>query len=791
MVLVALAGWASAGSAQGPQVPSVAIEPAGPSQAEIVARGRAVQDTAAVVERQIEGLARLDQIRRAIDESGVRQQELASIIAAMGSVEYARPERLLRVRDLALAHEQRLGQEVAAIGDRLDVLAASRAEWLGRLGVWSAWEQSAPDLPEIAPLLPEIVAARGRIEEVLAENDAAAAALTALHEEARTALASARRLVDEIEGVRAGRREALLRADQPILFTPAYLAGFGEVAAWRPTEELGLAAIPSFLREHAGLLLLHIALVLALALVARRIRPHARPEGGWSGVLHHPWAFGAFGATVLLNNRYLVAPPLWDVVTWSVLAASGAVLASMLARGRAVRLMIVSVAAVYPLVLLAEAIHLPTPIFRLGLAAAAAAATIGFPLLSLQSDPATPTGRQARVALRVTAALSAAVLLAQVIGFDQLSRWLVHAMLVSAYVVLTVVFLIVVTRGAIKTLLRVEFIGRARYVGSVGIPLAERVVRILNIVFVISGALALLDVWEVAPAPTVTWNRIVSAGFVVAGIEITVGRIIAAAFVVYLAGVASWLARTLVNEEVSRGWSLERGVTESINTLVHYAVITLGVLLGLGALGVQLQNFAIIAGALGVGIGFGLQNVVNNFVSGLILLFERPVRVGDTVEIDGEWGTIKKIGLRSTVVVTFTQAELIVPNADLVSQKVTNWSLTNPITRVAIPVGVAYGSDVQRVLEILVDTARTHPAVLEEPAPNALFMGFGDSSLDFELRIWIREIAARLVAKSAVMIEIDRRFREAGIEIPFPQRDLHIRSMDPSIAESVAAKDGE
>jgi potassium-dependent mechanosensitive channel len=269
-----------------------------------------------------------------------------------------------------------------------------------------------------------------------------------------------------------------------------------------------------------------------------------------------------------------------------------------------------------------------------------------------------------------------------------------------------------------------------------------------------------------------------------------VGRILLAALLVYLAMTVSWLARTIVNEEAARSWSFERGVADSINTLVHYAVITLGIIFGLGALGVELQNFAIVAGAVGVGIGFGLQTVVNNFVSGLILLFERPVRVGDTVEIEGEWGTIKKIGLRSTVVITFTQSELIVPNADLVSQKVTNWTLTNPVTRVPVNVGVAYGSDVQKVLQILTEAGAAHPSVSKAPAPAALFMGFGDSSLDFELRIWVDDISSRLVARSAVLAEIDRRFREEGIEIPFPQRDLNIRTLDPAVARAVLSPAG-
>jgi potassium-dependent mechanosensitive channel len=253
----------------------------------------------------------------------------------------------------------------------------------------------------------------------------------------------------------------------------------------------------------------------------------------------------------------------------------------------------------------------------------------------------------------------------------------------------------------------------------------------------------------------------------------------------------SWRLRTAVRSEVARRVDFDRGVGDSINRLLHYSLITVGVFVALSAIGVQLQNFAIIAGALGIGIGFGLQNVVNNFVSGLILLFERPVRVGDTVVLDGEWGTIRKIGLRSTIMLTFDQSEMIVPNADLVSEKVTNWTLSNPIARMIMPVGVAYGSDITNVLDILREAGRAHESVLDEPEPMALFVGFGDSSLDFELRVWVREIRLRLEVRSVVLTEVERRLTEAGIEIPFPQRDMHVRSVDPSIAGALGTRTAE
>jgi small-conductance mechanosensitive channel len=203
--------------------------------------------------------------------------------------------------------------------------------------------------------------------------------------------------------------------------------------------------------------------------------------------------------------------------------------------------------------------------------------------------------------------------------------------------------------------------------------------------------------------------------------------------------------------------------------------------LALLALGFEFTKLTILLSALGVGIGFGLQAVVNNFVSGLILLFERPVRVGDYIEIGGNWAEIQKIGLRATTVQTFDQADVIIPNADLITNQVTNWTLSNRRVRLIIPVGVAYGSDVALVMETLMMCPEASSNVAKTPAPQVLFLSFGESSLDFELRVWVLDADERIKVKSELHQAIDRSFREAKIEIAFPQRDLHLRSLDESV----------
>jgi potassium efflux system protein len=216
--------------------------------------------------------------------------------------------------------------------------------------------------------------------------------------------------------------------------------------------------------------------------------------------------------------------------------------------------------------------------------------------------------------------------------------------------------------------------------------------------------------------------------------------------------------------------------------IVRLILITLGFVLAFGAAEIDMSNVAIIFGALGVGIGFGLQNIFNNLVSGLILAFERPIQVGDIIQIASLnlMGEVKDIGIRASVVRTFDGAEVVVPNGNLISNELINWTLSDQRRRQEIIVGVAYGTDINNVLEILNEVISDHENVLKNPAPLIIFAGFGDSSLNFRVLFWTR-FDVGLTTKSAVGVAIDEAFKKAGVEIPFPQRDLHLRSVSDSI----------
>jgi potassium efflux system protein len=259
--------------------------------------------------------------------------------------------------------------------------------------------------------------------------------------------------------------------------------------------------------------------------------------------------------------------------------------------------------------------------------------------------------------------------------------------------------------------------------------------------------------------------------------EISIHDVAVFLAVLFSAIIISRLLRFVLTEEILPRFRLPRGVPGAVDVLARYGVLLLGFFIALAAAGVDLSKVTLLVSALGVGIGFGLQNVVNNFVSGLILVFEHPVQVGDFVEVGTAFGEVRKIGFRSSVLRTPDGAEVIIPNGELVGARFVNWSLSDRLRRISIPVSVAYGTDPNRVIELLLAVARKHPAVLAEPAPLAVFDRFSDNALNFTLLCW-SFVDRVFLGQSELTIAINNAFKEAGIQIPFPQQDVHVHWPD-------------
>jgi potassium efflux system protein len=228
---------------------------------------------------------------------------------------------------------------------------------------------------------------------------------------------------------------------------------------------------------------------------------------------------------------------------------------------------------------------------------------------------------------------------------------------------------------------------------------------------------------------------------------------------------------------VFRRLSIEAGGRYAVNQLAKYVLFSIGFISVANELGGSWSQVQWLVAALSVGLGFGLQEIFANMVSGIILLFERPIRVGDTVTIGTITGKVSRIQMRATTLIDLDQKDLIVPNKTFITSQLINWTLSDPITRVVIPVGIAYDSDIELAYQVMIDTVKSTPMVLEEPEPSVLMIGFGDSSLNFSIRIFVSELPNRLPVMHDLHFRLVKALREHGIEIPFPQRDIHIRSV--------------
>jgi small-conductance mechanosensitive channel len=370
------------------------------------------------------------------------------------------------------------------------------------------------------------------------------------------------------------------------------------------------------------------------------------------------------------------------------------------------------------------------------------------------------------------------------IGYHNLAEYLLTGLLLTAFFVVLALWLTRMLTSAFRPL---------SYAGETGRFFKERLgirpgkpfyavlwlqISLQLFIWAVS-CLLILTAWDIKG----TFSTHIQ-GYLVKGVQ--VGELTFSplkAFVGFLIFLILWICARMLKYTIKQRYkhdtTMDPGAVDALVTISGYVGFILAVLIGALIAGINLSNLAIIAGALSVGIGFGLQNIINNFVSGLILLFEQPIKKGDWIVIGGTEGFVKRISVRSTVIQSFDNADIIVPNSDLISKEVINWTHDDRSGRLRIPVGVAYGSDLELVRSILLEVAMSHPKVLKDekhPKPKVLFRNFGDSSLDFLLVCYIQNITERFDVETDLRTRIDDEFRRAGVSIPFPQRDIHIIS---------------
>ncbi|MCH8556857.1 MAG: mechanosensitive ion channel [Balneolia bacterium] len=275
------------------------------------------------------------------------------------------------------------------------------------------------------------------------------------------------------------------------------------------------------------------------------------------------------------------------------------------------------------------------------------------------------------------------------------------------------------------------------------------------------------------------WTFLSTGIFNVKGTEITLGSIIIFSFLIFFFIAASKILSRLLYSRVLKNVKMDESVRYTLQRITHYTILILGVLFSFQFIGIDLSGLTVIFGLLSVGIGFGLQNLTSNFISGIMLLFERPISVGDRIIVGELEGDVKEINMRSTTINSIDNVSIIVPNSDFISGNVINYSHGDTRIRITVDVGVSYSSDLDLVLKVIKEVAMNHERVIKSPEPIVLFRDFGDSAWEMRLRCWIFNPKEQYVIASELRCEIVREFRKNNIDIPFPQRDLHVRSPLP------------
>ncbi|MCG8582468.1 MAG: mechanosensitive ion channel [Bacteroidales bacterium] len=370
--------------------------------------------------------------------------------------------------------------------------------------------------------------------------------------------------------------------------------------------------------------------------------------------------------------------------------------------------------------------------------------------------------------------LIAIVIVMGLFGYIVLAELVVNIVLANAFSISLLYVSMLIVNGLIELLFNIDNIKKLKVIQHYGERIKTRLIQFVNIA---TPTLVLYIILVSVNFDEPVINALKSSityKFKFGEISFSIEDIIFLVLTLWLSIFLSNLVKVILEEDVLSRTKLGKGLPHTISLMAKYSIITIGVTFAFSVAGFRMENFAILIGAFGVGIGFGLQNIFNNLVSGFILLFERPIKIDDVIEVGQLRGRVRSIGIRSSVVRTFDGAEVIVPNGQLISNEVINWTHSDQIRRYEVFVGVAYGSDVEKVKAILEEQIKNHQDILDFPEPDVLFINMGDSSLDFRMLYWVSKVRQGINIKSDITQMVYDALNKEGITIPFPQRDIHI-----------------
>ena len=634
------------------------------------------------------------------------------------------------------------------------------------------WEQTL-DTAKDANTPPEVLR---RIEAVITQIRQAREAIEkqrarVLTMQSRVAAQDAR-ITDALTSIRQAREDVFNRLfvkDSPPIWSTVLLARAPQdvLEETRNSVSTQWTALREYAERQALRFLVHamifIALTIALYWARRRVRSQVGEDtdSGTALVFEMPIAAALILSILCSRWIYPQAPRLlWAMLGAAALVPSVIVFRRLLERDLyptlyalvvlyfldQVRTVVAAVSFLPRLLFLAEMVG--AMLFLVWL--------VRFLERPLRWTPETDHLRKTiRVAAYAAPAVAALAFMGNILGYVTLANLLGNALLSSAYLALILYAVIEVLDGLVIIAQRLGPFRLFSVVRRHGALLRDRMRQGLQWLAIFLWVLFVLDRLLLREPLVVAIRRVVTAELVVGSLRISLGDVLAFVITVWVAFLVSRFVRFLLDEDVYPRIHLKRGLTYAISTMLHYVILLIGFFAGIAALGVDMTRVTILAGAFSVGVGFGLQNIFNNFVSGLILLFERPINIGDMVQIDDASGFVEHIGIRASIIRTLNGSEIIVPNGKLISERLTNWTLSNRRRNIEISISVARDADPSRVIALLEHTAAAHPLITHDPPPQALVVSLGPDSLGFELRAWTDRIEQWMQVRSELAIAIN------------------------------------
>ena len=661
---------------------------------------------------------------------------------------------------------------------------------------WAATLEQNQNNKELGPVLTVIETNLADIHKLRARAQAALQESVNLQISVGSVDQTAEDVLLKLAQIRTKLKGRLLDRDSLPLWKTAARRELGESRTVFNSVNSRWISITSFLKENKGVLAFLVALLLASLGFARRLyeitrdkQPADEIEAEAYRILRHWIAVGLLPPLVL---GYMLAPAAPVALLGLVILVSFfpilIILPSFL--NRRLRLLLYFFAATYALNWTVSWMSL-NPSTRRELQFLANLflfGVLGYLVRPSRrvADEANPWAHAVLLAIRTYVAVMGVSLTADLFGYLKLAHYLALACIYSAFIAISVITAFRVCDLLLTVGLRSPQAERFAAVRLHRAGILRWVPRVLKTAGIVIWVTATVDLAGLDGSLQDKLSDILN--FQIAGGSggATLGSVLGFFLILVVGyGIAS-ATRFFFREEVFRRFHMSRGLPELIASIIYYLLLVFVFLSAINVGGIELNKFTVLTGAFGVGIGFGMQNIINNFVSGLILQFERPIHIDDIIEVDTNTGKVTRIGVRSSTIQTFQGAEVIIPNANLISSKVINWTLSESQRRRELPVGVAYGTDPKIVLKLLREAAAKHELVLTKPEPMVYFKGFGDSALDFELHFWVMQENNGLQITSEVALAAMQLLDDAGIEIPFPQRDLHVRSIDPNAAALMA-----